>query len=298
MAPRLTDEQARALTLTDNSVSWRVASDARGFLAAGYALMLQVAHPTVSSGVRDHSNFLNEPWARLWRTVDYVNLTVYAGQDAIEVTRRLRELHRSIKGGNPDGTKYHALEPEAYAWVQGTLVYTVVTANARFVKKLSTEDTERLYREWVGLGRLLGVREGDLPADWAGFLSYFNEMVETRLKRTETGEVVLRSIAKPPRPDELPKWTEPLWRVASLPLRHLLMLCTVGMLPPVLRERYGLRWTWWQERELRAITAVSRALTPILPGFVKITGPRYLTMRARALRHNPLVPRESVNISV
>jgi uncharacterized protein (DUF2236 family) len=296
MAPRLPDEQAKALTLDDNSVSWRVASDVRGFLLAGYALMLQVTHPTVSSGVRDHSNFLNEPWARLWRTVDYVNLTVYAGHDAIEVTRRLRELHRGIKGSNPDGTKYHALEPEAYAWVQGTLVYTVVTANARFVKPLSTEETEALYREWVGLGRLLGIREGDLPADWAGFLSYFTEMVDTRLTRTETGEVVLRSIANPPRPDELPRWAEPLWRVASLPLRHLLMLCTVGLLPPVLRERYGLRWTRLQERELRAIAALSRALTPVLPGFVKLTGPRYLRMRTRALRHNPLVP--SVNISV
>jgi uncharacterized protein (DUF2236 family) len=177
-------------------------------------------------------------------------------------------------------------------------VYTVVTANARFVRPLSTEDIDALYREWVGLGRLLGVREGDLPDDWAGFLSYFNEMVDTRLTRTETGEVVLRSIANPPRPDELPKWTEPLWRVASLPLRHLLTLCTVGLLPPVLRERYGLRWTRWQERELRAIAAASRALTPVLPGFVKITGPRYLRMRARALRHNPLVPTESVNISV
>lgn len=298
MAPRLTDEQAKALTLSENSVSWRCASDARGFLLAGYALMLQVAHPTVSSGVRDHSNFLNEPWARLWRTVDYVALTVYAGHDAIEVTRRLRELHRSIRGDNPDGTKYHALEPEAYAWVQGTLVYTVVTANARFVKPLSTEDTEALYREWVGLGRLLGVREGDLPEDWAGFLDYFTEMVDAKLRRTETGEVVLRSLARPPRPAELPQWTEPLWRAASLPLRHLLMLCTVGLLPPVLRERYGLRWNRWQERELRAIAAVSRALNPVLPRFVKVTGPRYLAMRANALRHNPLVPSKAANISV
>lgn len=286
----VSDEEARALVLGPDSVSWRVASDARGFLAAGYALMLQVAHPTVSSGVRDHSNFLAEPWQRLWRTVDYVDLTVYAGADVVEVTRRLREMHRSIRGTDPDGTRYSALEPGAYAWVQATLVYTIVRANALFIRPLDDADTERLYQEWTGLGRLLGVRPGDLPADWAGLCAYVDDTVCGTLRRTETGDVVLASIAKPAWPAYLPRWTRPLWPVARLPLAHVLTLCTVGMLPPALREVYGVHWSAWRERELRVIGALSRALTPVLPRVVRVTGPWYLRARAPFLRHNPLVP--------
>src|SRR6266545_5824838 len=113
MPTRLSAEQARALTLGPDSVSWRYTSDLRLFLASLSALLMQVAHPTVGSGVRDHSNFQAEPWARLFRTIDWVNLTIYGGRDAVEVSVRLREMHRQIRGTNPDGSRYNALEPGA-----------------------------------------------------------------------------------------------------------------------------------------------------------------------------------------
>ena len=56
---------------------WRYGSDARTFTGAGAALLLQVAHPTVAAGVREHSNFERDPWGRLWRTLDFVNVFVY-----------------------------------------------------------------------------------------------------------------------------------------------------------------------------------------------------------------------------
>ncbi|WP_158886901.1 oxygenase MpaB family protein [Amycolatopsis anabasis] len=287
---RMTDREAFALTLGRDSASWQYASDVRGFLVAGCTLLLQVAHPTIGSGVRDHSNFRQEPWQRLFRTLDYVMLTVYSGDDAVEVTRKLREMHKRIKGVNPDGSRYHALEPGAYAWVQATLVYALVMVHERFGRGIRPDDLERLYQEWLGLGRLLGIREGDLPPDWAGLLAYVDEVVETRLEHTETVDVVLRSIAAPARPPKLPAWTEPLWRVVRAPAAHVLTLCTVGLLPPVLRARFGLRWTAGQDRQLRALAAVSRALTPILPRTLRINGPLYLRTRAKAIPRDEFAP--------
>ncbi len=68
------------------SVAWRLSSDARIMSTAGYALMLQVAHPTVGAGVHEHSNFEADPWGRLLRTLDYTTVMVYgrpelAGRD-------------------------------------------------------------------------------------------------------------------------------------------------------------------------------------------------------------------------
>lgn len=287
---RLTDEEARTLTLGPDSASWRYTSDIRGFFGAGYALLLQTAHPTISSGVRDHSNYKNEPWQRLFRTLDYVNLTIYGGEDAVEVTRRLREMHKRIKGTNPDGSKYHALEPEAYAWVQATLVKAVIDINERFIGTMSEADHEQVYAEWLGLARLLGVREGDLPASYAEFDVYFDRMVETKLRLTESAVDVLDSLRRPARPWFLPRWTERGWRVLILPAAYVLTLTTTELLPPVLRERLGLSWGPGKERQLRLIAAVSRALTPVLPRRLKVSGPYYLKQRRKELAYDEFAP--------
>ncbi|MDV6011180.1 oxygenase MpaB family protein [Haloechinothrix sp. LS1_15] len=286
----MADEWARELVLGPDSVSWQYASDIRGFFGAGYALVLQTAHPTVGAGVRDHSNYKAEPWQRLFRTLDYVNLTIYGGDDAVEVTRKLREMHKRIKGANPDGSRYHALEPEAYAWVQATLVRAIVDVNRWFIGTMTEQDHARLYQEWLGLARLLGIRQGDLPADWEGFDAYFDEMVSRRLERTTSAVDVVDSLARPARPPVLPRWTEPLWRVASWPASYVLRLATTGLLPPLLRQRLGLRWGPVRQVQLRAIAAVSRSLTPLLPRALRINGPQYLRARRAHIARDEFAP--------
>ena len=75
-------EHSHDLAIAPGSVTWRYASDARAMLGAGAALLLQVAHPTVAAGVRGHSDFERDPWGRLLRTLDFVNLLIYGGPDA------------------------------------------------------------------------------------------------------------------------------------------------------------------------------------------------------------------------
>lgn len=288
--PRPTERQVRALTLGPDSVTWRYGSDLRLVFASLSALLLQVAHPTVGSGVRDHSNFEAEPWARLFRTIDWVNLTIYGGQDAVEVGARLREMHRRIRGVNPDGSRYHALEPGAYAWVHATLVYSIVNAQRTFGSGMRPDEVDSLYREWLGIGRLLGLREGDLPEDWAGLLDYVDTTIATELVRHPTVDTVLRASARPARPDVMPRWTQPLWRVIRVPMAHVLTLTGIGSLPPAARERLGLKWTRRQDRELRLIAAVSRGLTPILPTVLRINGPSYLRARRTAIARDEFAP--------
>src|SRR5437764_2499574 len=132
------EEQFAELAIVPGSVTWRYASDARAMLGAGAALLLQVSHPTVAAGVREHSEFERDPWGRLLRTLDFVNLLIYGGPEAAARTgRALREMHRRIKGVDPDGKRYHALEPEAYAWVHATLAEVIVRAHRLFGRRLS-----------------------------------------------------------------------------------------------------------------------------------------------------------------
>jgi uncharacterized protein (DUF2236 family) len=100
-APLPGDAQARRLLVGPESVCWRFASDARLYLVMRYPLLLQVAHPTVAAGLRDFSDFDRRPWQRLLRTLDYVGLLVYGGEEAIAAGRRLRALHKSFTGADP-----------------------------------------------------------------------------------------------------------------------------------------------------------------------------------------------------
>ena len=278
--------EADQILLGPDSVAWRRTSDIRLYLVMVYALLLQVAHPTVGAGVRDYSDFERRPWHRLLRTVDYVTLLVYGGTQAIAAGRRLRTLHQRFTGIRQDGRRYHALEPAAYAWVHATLIDTYVTGHAYFGKPMGAAETEQFYREYRALGRLIGVRERDLPETWPGFRDYFERMTSEELVHTDSVDRVLRAIRRvPPPPVRIP---ELLWRTVRIPAGDALRLGGVGPMGPRLRARLEIPWSWRDELALRALSAGARSLTPVLPASLRITGPAQLRYRQRAIARGPL----------
>ena len=115
------DEYAE-LAPTPGSPVWRAFNDVRLLHTSGYATLLQVAHPTVGHGVHQYSSFVKDPWGRLLRTLDYVHGTIYGGPElAGEIGVRVRNMHKTIKGTKSDGSRYSAMEPDAFAWVHATL---------------------------------------------------------------------------------------------------------------------------------------------------------------------------------
>jgi uncharacterized protein (DUF2236 family) len=280
-----TETELDEILVGPESVSWRITSDTRLNAVMLYPLLLQVAHPTVSAGVMDFSEFERRPWERLLRTLDYASLLVYGGREAAMAGRRLRVLHRRFKGRRPDGGRYTALEPAAYAWVHATLLESYVAGHAHVGRRLSLAETQRFYREYRGLGRLIGVRERDLPPDWAGFRDYFARTSESELTRTEAVDRVLRAIGSTPPPRPLPGL---VWRALRIPGRRLVWLGGVGLMTPELRRRLGISWNLIDEAQFQAMGALLRPLTPLLPGSFTITGPDQLRARREAIAAGPL----------
>jgi uncharacterized protein (DUF2236 family) len=261
---------------------WRAAGDLRTLPTAGYALLLQVAHPTVGAGVAEHSDFAADPWGRLLRTLDYVNGTIYGGPElAADIGRRVRAMHRSIKGVRPDGERYHALEPKAYAWVHATLAAAIVDGHRLLGRPLRHGDKEDFWAEWRRLGRLIGVRDQDLPESWRGFRDYFDATVERDLTDNPTVHLVLDTLDRPAVPP--PGMPPRLWSLLSGPISRQMRMTTIGLLPPVLRERLGLPWSARQELALRTLGAMSRASGPFVVGPLRDFGPLYLRWRREAL---------------
>jgi len=276
-------EEIPTLVARRDGVVWRYAGDARLLGTGAYAILLQVGHPTVGAGVTEHSDFRGDPWGRLLRTLDYTSVMTYGTpKQAGEMGRRIREMHKHIKGVKPDGERYSALEPEAYAWVHATLAHSIVRGHELLGTAIPAGELEEFYAEWRRGGRLIGVRERDLPETWAEFGPYFDCMVEERLERTAAVDEVIESLAAPTTPDL--RWLpDSAWRLARIPAAHQISLVTGGLLSPRLRELFGVEWSRSKQRQLAALAAASRAATPLMPGSLRNFGPGYLRWRREAI---------------
>jgi uncharacterized protein (DUF2236 family) len=261
------------------SLTWRCAADSRALLLAPSALLLQVAHPVVGAGVAAHSNFRAAPWTRLIRTMRSVDRIVFGPEDiAVAEGRRLLRVHAGIRGVDDAGRAYHGLDPAAYAWVHLTLVQLFVDVQRLFGPPLTPSEEQVLYLEWRRVGRLLRIRDEHLPPTWADYRCYFERTVERVLESNRAVEDVLAAVARPKKPGSLipgRAW-DPLAERAG----HLVLLLSVGALPPSLRPRIGVPWTAadderfeHQVRRLRALFAVVPQpllhVSPVMPYLVR-----------------------------
>jgi uncharacterized protein (DUF2236 family) len=266
----------------------RRATDVRIFGAAGYALLLQVGHPTVAAGVRDHSNYTVDPWGRFFGTADFVNLLVYGSPDqTARATANLRDMHRRIRGTDVDGTRYAALEPTAYAWVHATLAEAIVRGHHVFGREFTVTEKQQFWDEWLRLGALLGVRDGDLPAAWNDFQAYKNEMVETVLVRNDVVDAVQDKAASATGGSPFPWLPARVWGVAGRPLGVFGAFLARGTMGPALREKFEIPWSPRQQATFGRIAAASRASTPLLVPPLRHAGPLALKIRKREIAKGP-----------
>jgi uncharacterized protein (DUF2236 family) len=244
---------------------------------------MQVSHPSVGAGVSQHSNFSEDPWGRLLRTLDYTSAMVYGGPElAWQMGRRVRAMHARIEGVRPDGIRYRALDPEPFAWVHATLAESIVRGRELFCSPLQRDQIECFWSEWRRLGRLVGIRQRDLPESWSGLLTYFDRMVERELRDTEAARDVIDALRDPAAPP-VPWLRDGVWRLVRTPWTRAGALATIGMLPPLLRERLGVRWSTTKQLRFRALARLSRTSGPLLPPQARRFGSSYLRWRYPAI---------------
>ncbi|MEV6829342.1 oxygenase MpaB family protein [Amycolatopsis sp. NPDC051102] len=266
------------------TAAWRYFGDVRDALLAGQVLVLQVAHPVVAAGVRDHSDYRSDPWTRLMRTVASLSIYVYGGTAGAQVeAARLRSLHRTFTGV-ADGRRYSALDPAAYAWVHATLVKAPVDAQRFFGVCLSEVELEEYYAQMCGIGRLLGVREQDLPPDWAAFERYYDAMV-AGFATNPTIETLLETFRTVPKPVE---WLPDSWWRSVQRGQLFLIRAT---LPASLRETLGLEWTVADQRRFERFARCVRVAGAVVPAWLRTAPMRWVGKLNVWFRAHPRVYR-------
>ncbi|MFJ8826802.1 oxygenase MpaB family protein [Streptomyces sp. NPDC102467] len=256
-------------------ILWDTAGDIRSLLALPAAFVLQVAHPAVGAGVDDHSVFRTDPWGRGQRSLTSVLLWVYGGEVAAEEGRRLRSLHRTIQGTDPDGRRYHALTPAYYAWVHATGYPVARYARRYFARPFTPAEDEQFYAEWLMVGRILGIHDRDMPQTTEEFWPYYRKVLAQEVGRNAVVDELTARDRAVPAPDHFV--LRLLWPALRPALTRAMAFLSVGLLPPEAREAIGLPWTPRQERRLRRFAVLVRLLAPRLPERL-----RYLPMARRA----------------
>jgi len=244
------------------SVTWRVNREAVLLLAGGRALLLQIAHPLVAAGVAAHSHFEREPLQRLWRTLD-LSLTMVFGSaaEALAAVRRIERVHARVHGVLDArvgpfrrGTRYDANDPALLLWVHATLADSALLAYERFVGPLRAAERAALYEESKISARLFGIPAAMIPATLADFRRYVRAMVNgPTLAVGPAGRAIAAALLSPPLPFGLRQ------------IAGSTRLFTVGLLPAVIRRRYGYAWTARHARALAALTTAIRIGLPVLP---------------------------------
>lgn len=241
-----------------DSVIRRVNAEPALFLAAGRALLLQLAHPAVAQGVADHSDFQSNPFRRLQGTAEATYAVVFGSEElATAVGRRIQHIHDFVTGPS-----YRANDPDNLLWVHATLTDSALRAYTDMVEPLSPADAAAYYREMMRVAEVFGLSLADQPADLAEFRSYFDDMVAT-LTVSDEGRRLGGDVLYPSLPAGL--------RVAMAPALALNRLVAVGTTPERLREQFGFPWDRRREERLARVQSSASRLFALTPRPVRTT---------------------------
>ncbi|MEZ5270531.1 MAG: oxygenase MpaB family protein [Microthrixaceae bacterium] len=124
-------DSAPGAPLGPGSILWNTAGDPRSLLPGTAAGIMQLMLPGLGAGVSDHSNFFEDPFDRIFRSIPVIWGSIFAEDDEEGDSRghHIRDLHRDIKGTDSDGKRYHALDPDVFWWAHATFTWEFLRAS-------------------------------------------------------------------------------------------------------------------------------------------------------------------------
>jgi uncharacterized protein (DUF2236 family) len=211
-----------------DSLSWRIFKNPVALLIGGIAaVILELAEPSVRTGVWEHSSFRQDPMGRLQRTGLAAMVTVYGARSVAEpMIAGIVRMHAKVAGTTPAGVAYSAGDAHLLAWVQATAAFGFAEAYSRYVDPLCEVEFDALYREGAPVSRLYGAL--DTPRSNAQRRALFDSM-EGRLEPSHVIFQFLEIMSQTPAFPRPLRW-----------MQRMLVRAAVEMIPDSMRECLGL----------------------------------------------------------
>lgn len=220
--------------MSPDSISWRIFKNPVTLFIGGVAaVLLELAEPSVRSGVWDHSSFRTDPVTRLRRTGAAAMMTVYGPRNAAEaMIARVVRMHGKVAGTTPGGIPYYANDPRLLDWVQATASFGFIEAYSRYAHRLTHQEKSLAFAEVAPAAHLYGALNAPASVgDWQRILDEFMPHLEPSPTAFEFIEIMRTTRILP----------------GAGPMQRVLIAAAVDLLPPAARERlelhdHGLSW--------------------------------------------------------
>ena len=270
----LTDDYVAptALPFRPGHVAWRVMGEPHVGLTASRALLLQTSHPHVARAVAEHSDYVADPFGRLFRTFDTVTKLAFGEPEQVRrMTRRMASRHAAVSGEMADGSRYDGRDPIVGMWVWATLVDSAALAFERHHGRLSDADRDRLVREAGLFAVACGVTPDLLPDTWADFQAYVDRVVADDLADTPEGQDIARNALTPILP------------VIGAPVAAFNRATAAVLFPERVARMYGMSPTRSQRAVVGGFARTAGVVLRVLPDSWRHLGVRLIC------RHDLLV---------
>jgi uncharacterized protein (DUF2236 family) len=231
------------------------------------ALMIGALNPRAFVGTLEHTNARLKPFQRLSHTAEVFE-TIFFGtrEEADRVLAFVHRLHERVVGEMPadagpfaKGTPYSAFDPELMLWTLAVIADSGPVFYELFVDRLSADERDSLWRDYVRFGELFGMPPEAAPPTHREFREWFDgKLASEEMHLTPEAREVGYATAF-----EIPL---PTYRAPAKAVHDLIIL---GSLPVRVRELYGIGYGQAQRRAFRATVAGLRAARPLTPRVIR-----------------------------
>lgn len=218
------------------------------FAGAGSALLLQAAYPGIRHG-ESNGELATELVDSLQATLSYISCLVFGTRaEKQTLLGLLARNHPPLKA-----SESIRQNTPAHLWVAATLYATATDFYQRIYGRVNYRTAEAAYAEFTVLIHSLGLPSGSWPPTRHAFWRYWDEQID-RLVVTEEGHRFAQALM---HETAVPRWVAPL--------KPMMRVITIEMLPPALREGYGLKSTLGSRGLYRTTMGFVVAVYPALP---------------------------------
>lgn len=221
------------------SVTWRLHLEPVLWVAGMRALLLQSLHPRVMRGTFQNSALFDpkKAWPRFQRTLEFVGTRTFGDTVSVEAAAsRVRRLHSSLRGHDPDGTSFRLDEPAGLLWVHCGEIDSYVDVACR-AGLVDDAEADAYVAENVRAAEILGLDPAVVPRSRAELADYFTAR-RPELAMTDEARRGVGSLLTPQRHAPvgialalstvaglafatLPRWARRLYGLPGLPSTDL-----------------------------------------------------------------------------
>ena len=156
--PRFVPDLTKPSLLATDSMVRVVHLDAAMIVGGIRALLLQSLHPLAMAAMAEHSDYEDDPFGRLRRTVDFLGWTTYGTlAQAEESIAAVKSIHDTVVGVTAGGVAYSANDPYLLMWVHVAEVESFLVAHELFGRpRLSERERDEYVADMGVIAERLG----------------------------------------------------------------------------------------------------------------------------------------------